>query len=327
VLTPYPQYTSVPINTNPDGFSRYNSLQVKAQKRYAHGLDFILAYSFQKTIAAANTGSLLGNSANPTTLGRNVGRISFVPGSSSGATPDRGGAGAEIPDNRILYRALSPDDIPHVLNIAASYELPFGPGKQFMSAGGAAGKIFGGWKLTQNWNAQSGVPMLISSPCNAVSCRPDLIGDPSQGRSGKSRQQLENQWFNPAAFEAPFGSDPAVIAGITSGTADFNALDQWWHYGTIGSRSPFTRMPGFWNVDTSLAKDIQFGETRRLQFRWDLYNALNHQNLGVPNNSWCLPPNADGSTDAIHIFGCQFGKITNVQTDPRSMQFGVKFSW
>jgi len=65
-----------------------------------------------------------------------------------------------------------------------------------LDAGGAAGKIFGGWKLTQNWNAQSGVPMLISAPCNKVSCRPDLIGDPSQGRSGKSRQQLENQWFN-----------------------------------------------------------------------------------------------------------------------------------
>jgi hypothetical protein len=202
VLTPYPQYTSIPINTNPDGFSRYNSLQVKAQKRYANGLDFILAYSFQKTIAAANTGSLLGNSANPTTLGRNVGRISFVPGASSGATPDRGGAGAEIPDNRILYRALSPDDIPHVLNIAASYELPLGPGKHFLNGGGAAGKIFGGWKLTQNWNAQSGVPMLISAPCYGIgSCRPNLIGDPSQGRSGKSRQQLENQWFNPAALE------------------------------------------------------------------------------------------------------------------------------
>jgi hypothetical protein len=31
--------------------------------------------------------------------------------------------------------------------------------------------------------------------------------------------------------------------------------------------------------------------------------------------------------DALHQFGCQFGKITNVQTDPRAMQFGVKFNW
>jgi carboxypeptidase family protein len=325
VLTPYPQYTGVPINTNPDGFSRYNSLQVKAEKRYSHGLDLLVAYTFQKSIDSENTGSLLGNTATPTTLGRNVGRISFVPGASSGATPDRGGAGAEDPDARIKYRALAPDDIPHVLNVAASYELPFGKSKPFLSGGGLADKILGGWKLTQNWNAQSGVPMLISAPGNGVSGRPDLIGDPSKGRSQKSRQQLENQWFDPSAFQAPFGSDPAVIAAISSGTADFNTLDAWWHFGTIGSRSPLTRMPGFWNVDTSLAKEIHFTESRRLQFRWDMFNALNHQNLGVPNTGWCLPPNPDGSTDVIHIFGCQFGKITNVQTDPRSMQFALKF--
>jgi hypothetical protein len=29
----------------------------------------------------------------------------------------------------------------------------------------------------------------------------------------------------------------------------------------------------------------------------------------------------------VHQFGCQFGKITNVQTDPRAMQFGVKFTF
>lgn len=328
VLVPYPQYTGVPINTNPDGFTRYNALQAKAQKRYSSGLDFILAYSFQKTIASANTGSLLGNTATPTTLGRNVGRISFAPGASSGGTPDRsGGDAAENPDNRIGYRSVSPDDIPQVLNVAASYELPFGKGKPFLSGGGLADKILGGWKLTQNWNAQSGIPMLITSPCNAVSCRPDLIANPASGRSSKTRQQVENQWFNPAAFQAPFGSDPATIAAISSGTADFNALDAWWHYGTIGARSPLARAPGFWNVDTSLAKEIQFTESRRLQFRWDMFNALNHQNLGIPNNNWCLPPNADGSTDVIHIFACQFGKITNVQTDPRSMQFGLKFMW
>ena len=59
-----------------------------------------------------------------------------------------------------------------------------------------------------------------------------------------------------------------------------------------------------------------------------MYNALNHQNLGLPNTNWCLPPNPDGSFDGIvRQFGCQFGKITNVQTDPRAMQFGAKFNW
>jgi hypothetical protein len=36
-------------------------------------------------------------------------------------------------------------------------------------------------------------------------------------------------------------------------------------------------------------------------------------------------PNADRSTDLVHQFGYQFGKITNVQTDPRAMQFGLRF--
>ena len=40
-----------------------------------------------------------------------------------------------------------------------------------------------------------------------------------------------------------------------------------------------------------------------------------------------LPPNADGSTDQVHQFGCQFGKINNVQTDPRAMQFALKFTF
>jgi hypothetical protein len=31
---PYPQYTNLSINSNPDGFNRYNSLQMKFEKRY-----------------------------------------------------------------------------------------------------------------------------------------------------------------------------------------------------------------------------------------------------------------------------------------------------
>jgi len=56
-----------------------------------------------------------------------------------------------------------------------------------------------------------------------------------------------------------------------------------------------------------------------------MFNALNHQNLANPNTGFCLPANPDGSTDLVHQAGCQFGRITNIQTDPRSMEFSVKF--
>jgi hypothetical protein len=38
----------------------------------------------------------------------------------------------------------------------------------------------------------------------------------------------------------------------------------------------------------------------------------------------CLPPGPNGETDTVHQAGCSFGRITNVQTDPRAMEFALK---
>ena len=116
---------------------------------------------------------------------------------------------------------------------------------------------------------------------------------------------------NPALLNAP---DPSVF-------------DEWWRFGNMGLRHNSVRAPGFWNLDMTLSKDFHLTEQRYFSFRWEVYNALNHQNLGIPDTNFCLPPTADGSVDLVHNFGCQFGKITNVQTDPRAMQFGLKFTF
>lgn len=318
ISVPFPQYTAVGINTSPDGFNRYNSLQARFEKRYSRGLTLTAAYTFQKNIQSANLTSLIGNTATPTTLGRTVGRSAYVPGSYSQSAA--GQAGVRDPDNRNMDVALSPDDIPHILNLAAVYELPFGKGKALLAGSKVGTALLGGWKLTQNWNFQSGVPLPISGPCNAINCRPNLIGDPNKFSGSRTKQDQENQWWNPAAFSAAFGSDPAILTA-----PDPSVFDQWWQFGNMGLRNPAVRSPGFWNADMALTREFHLSEARYFSLRWDVYNALNHQNLGIPNTGWCLPPNADGSVDLIHQFGCQFGKITNVQTDPRAMQFGLKF--
>ncbi len=328
-LRPWPQYTYIDDGVSPDGFNDYNSFQMKFEKRYSQGLNIIAAYTIQKNITSVNLTGLGGSNLSPTTLGgRALGRSSFV---TAGFSFSQGGL--EDPQNRKRYIGLSPDDIPQVLNLATIYELPVGRGKHFLNNRGAASMLLGGWTLTQNWNFQTGVPLHFAAPCNAISCTPNLIGNPSSGRAGKARGQLENQYFNPSAFEAPFGSDPTVIQEITTGLdpqgnpLDFNTLDPWWQFGNAGYHLPTGRSPGFWNADFTLAKDFHFSESRYLEFQWQVFNALNHQNLGVPNANWCLPPNPDGSVDAIHIFGCQFGKITSIQTDPRAMEFGLKLYW
>jgi hypothetical protein len=278
-------------------------------------------YTFQKNIVSANLTSSIGNTATPTTLGRSVGRAAYVAGAYSQSIA--GQAGVRDPDNRNIDVALAQDDIPHILNLASVYELPIGHGKPFLSGSRAADLILGGWKLTQNWNFQTGVPLTVNSlACNGISCRPNLIGDPNAFSGSRSKQDRQNQWFNPNAFEAPFGSNPAII-----NAADPSVYGEWWQFGNMGLRNSAVRAPGYWNLDASIAKDFHLSEQKYFTFRWEVYNALNHQNLGIPNTNWCLPPNADGSVDLVHQFGCQFGKITNVQTDPRAMQFGLKFYW
>ncbi len=320
-LKPYPQYTNLIVNSNPDGFNRYNAGQLKFEKRYTAGLSLMVAYTHQKNIGTPNTGSIIGNTATATTIGRNVGRASQAGGLSGGSGQTGPSSSPQNPDSRYSDIALTSDDIPNVLNIAGSYQFPVGRGKTFLSHNRFADLALGGWTLTHNWNFQNGIPLLVTAPCNGIQseigiCRPNLIGNPNKSAG------TQNQWLNPNAFEAAFQTDPAVLTA-----ADPSIYNSWWQFGNMGLHNNAVRGPGFWNVDMSLSKDFHISETRFFSFRWEVYNALNHQNLGLPNTSWCLGPNADGSTDLVHQFGCQFGKITNVATDPRAMQFGLKFQF
>jgi len=52
-------------------------------------------------------------------------------------------------------------------------------------------------------------------------------------------------------------------------------------FGNVGRDQ--LRGPGMWNVDTSLFKRIPLKEQLNLQFRTEVFNALNHPNFGHPN--------------------------------------------
>ena len=73
--------------------------------------------------------------------------------------------------------------------------------------------------------------------------------------------------------------------------------------------NPKARIPASFGENYSLAKSFHFSETRRLDFRWELFNLLNRtrfdpgiRNLDDPN----------------------FGKVQAQLNDPRRMQFGFK---
>jgi hypothetical protein len=319
LLLPYPLYNvEILINNDLfDGTSTYNALNARLQGHHYKGLDFIVAYTWSKKIDNWCVGEVGTNVVDPIhssrtgLFGGRVGAVQAYSGVFNG--------NFQNPDDRKADRAIAPDDTPNMLNIAATYDLPVGPGKALLNQQGMLSRLMGGWRLSGNLNAQSGLPLAITCPADNITSRCDIVGNPEYGAG--SKQQRTAQWMNPGAFEPPFGSDQTFWA-------NYDPTDpRAWQFGTSGPRQPWLRGPGFWNLDSSLSKDFHLSEIRYVQFRWEVLNSLNHMNLGLPVTGFCLPPTSDGSTDLVHQAGCQFGRITNIQTDPRSMEFSVKFVW
>jgi hypothetical protein len=181
-------------------------------------------------------------------------------------------------------RGPSPLERRHILTISGIYELPFGRGRKF-GAGipRAADFLLGGWQVSGIYTFVAGAPLTFSVPGatlgNGVNARPTLVGDPHVPNPSA------DLWFNPNAFANParyqFGNSGV---GIMTG-------------------------PGLATFDSNLTKNFQFTERKYLQLRWELFNALNHVNLGLPNTGLATPTT---------------GKILTAG-DARQMQFGLKF--
>jgi hypothetical protein len=174
-----------------------------------------------------------------------------------------GGANFINPYNLRQSRSISTFDVPQRFVANYIYALPFGHGKQFLSHG-IASYILGNWENTGIVTAQEGTPISISASCNL----PGVSGlGCTAVRTGNinlpSGQQTMNQWFNTAAFTNP---------GPYS-------------FGTDSRTEPNLRNPGTFSWDTSLSRWQPIKERMRLQFRADMYDWLNHPNLGSPSAS------------------------------------------
>jgi hypothetical protein len=320
LLKQFPFYTgSVGVEAGYAGSSIYHALNLRIEKKYSHGLNYVVAYTWSKKMATTDTGSLEQFVSDPVhgalTSG---GRASL-----EGAGFDQG-YGYQDPQKQDV-KMLAEDDVPQMFNGTIGYELPVGKGKAFMNQGGVLNTILGNWRLSGNFNASSGIPLTITGPCSALqsaisgSCTPDLVG-PTKFSGSRTKAQRIQQWINPAGLAPAIGTNQTFWANYTPNNPAA------WVFGNATSRAPggiFS--PGFWNLDTTLLKNFRLREDLNMEFRWELFNTLNHQNLGQPNTGYCLPPTASGGTDIVHQSGCIFGAITNVQTDPRTMEFGLKF--
>jgi hypothetical protein len=253
--SPYLGMSSLNQWFDASGNSIRHAGSVAVVHRAGHGLTVNANYTYGKTIDTASS------------AGGDKGILTPVGGQVAGQVIFGG--------TRAADRSVSTFDQRHVIHSTVLYDLPFGRGRRFVNHGGLLDYAFGGWTVTGLERLASGFPYIVYlSDTNQLgdathSARPNIIsGVPLVNPLYSSSCPIGSgcqPYINPAAFERP-------------------ALGQ---YGTAprtldGARGPFQQ-----NFDASIQKSFRLGESgkRRIQFRVDLLNALNHPVFAVvPNN-------------------------------------------
>jgi len=227
---------------NFDGWSNYNALQLRVQKRMSNGLQFQANYSFSKSL---DTGTSRGWGSG----GVDVYQNPYSPASNY---------------------APSATDIRHFVVGEVVYQLPFGSGRQY-GLHGVLDQIAGGWRVSTIMQWHTGLPFTPSitqtgaftgqnaldpglSTCWSCTLYAVKVGDPYAGASHEG----PGQWFNPAAYAAP-----------APGTFGQNLRDSL--YG-----------PHFLNMDFGIGKTFSITERVKFEFRADAFNVLNHIDYGNP---------------------------------------------
>jgi len=188
-------------------------------------------------------------------------------------------------------RGLSWIDRKYRFVFAGTYDVPAGTGKRYFNHG-PLNYVLGGWRLSPALNWETGQPLTPFMANVPGAVRPNCVGDPNTG------PKKLNNWFNVDAFEAP---EPFTYGNCASGAI-------------IG--------PGYFDLDTSIQKDFPIpigAEGKRLTFRMDSFNVLNHPNFGNPSTTIC--PNNSCTTNIIT------STPPAASLSGRTIQLGLEFSF
>jgi hypothetical protein len=192
--TTFPSYLTVVGNSVPVGFinylphsaqSNYHAGFLRLEKRFAHGLSWLTAYTYSKAITNApqfrNAGGVNGSENSP-------------PQDSFNLREERG---------------LAYFDTRHRMVNTFVWDLPFGRDRRFLTSG-LASKILGGWQTAGILALQTGFPFTLNlkgdtagvgAGTGGIYVRPNLVYGADPVLSGSDRNAAH--FFNTAAFATP----------------------------------------------------------------------------------------------------------------------------
>jgi len=256
LLVPYPQYQGFQGDSPPIATSIYHALQVRAEKDFTHGLQFLVTYAWSKSI---DTASASDDS------------FSFL----GGGTPGGSTLGVQNPFDLRGERAVSVYNIPQVFQVSYVWEFPVGRGRLLgRNMNPIANAIIGGWQTNGIIRIDDGRPIIPllgnGTAIPTYGQRPDLTGALRRA-SGSPEQSVQNGNFtgtsyfaNPGALSTPinytFGSSPRTIATVLQ--------------------------PGARDVSMSIFKEFPLSRVRegmRAEFRAESFNTFNHPHFQGPD--------------------------------------------
>ena len=269
---PFPEFSSVNVQPS-SSRSIYNSLILKAQRRFNHGLTVVSTYTWSQ-----NLDSSFGQTSN-LNVGNNGPQNVY----------NINGPGGEY------ARAIN--NIPQRFTLGGTATLPVGRGMAFFgNSNKYVNALIGGFSTNLNFVAQSGGPVPIQQTTNNNSGygdaaqRPNLIAGINPCTQGTVQQRLgvggRTPYFNSAAFTlAPvgtYGNTPRTLGGCSA--------------------------PGLRNMDLSIFKDFQ---TERVHFRFqaEALNAFNTPLFALTTNG--LRPDS-GSFGAISTNTINFPRFISL---------------
>lgn len=196
------------------------------------------------------------------------------------------------PSDPDLEDRIGTDDRPNRYTFAAVYQLPVGKGRRFgKDMNGFVDAFIGGWQLNGTYEWQQGQPILLSQPVF-------FAGDITQLESHAGQRNGAGEKYGISPLRA-FDTTNFLRLSSSSLRTVPTTLDQMRHM-------PFT------SVNLSLTKNFQMGEGKRLQFRAEALNALNHP--------YFIDLSADPNSTS-------FGLFTTQRNLPRDIQLGLKFTF
>ena len=187
--------------------------------------------------------------------------------------------------------SVDASNVPHRFVASYIYELPVGKGKRFGSDWSTpVDAILGGWEWSGILTAESGLPLSIQPASNNVGFgfnqRPNIV----PGVNPIPANQSINNWINPAAFSQPtnftFGDAPRFFANLHG--------------------------PRYFDWDMAIQKNWKLHESKSVQFRFEMFNALNHPDFFQPD------------TNLGDVSAGNFGRITSAY-QARTAQLAAKF--